>query len=154
MRFWWGLFYWNARKSFFRWGGNRARCPCQNPSDSGRALETACDAAQDWSAPARFRRVCPLLVDTPAGFRCSVDTRDVRPFWGRAAACCLGAAVGCGLAGALAVFAVLRLVGYPISPLAVIWPARWQELRLARSEYFVAKARRALDAQRVGEAIL
>jgi hypothetical protein len=154
MRFWWGLLYWNARKSFFRWGGNRARCPCQNPSDSGRALETACDAAQDWSAPARFRRVCPLLVDTPAGFRCSVDTRDVRPFWGRAAAYCLGAAVGCGLAGALAVFAVLRLVGYPISPIAVIWPARWQELRLARSEYFVAKARRALDAQRVGEAIL
>jgi hypothetical protein len=52
------------------------------------------------------------------------------------------------------VFVVLRLVGYPISPLAVFWPAHWHELRLARSEYFVAKARHALDAQQVREAIL
>ena len=154
MRFWWGLLYWNARKSFFRWRGGRGRCPCQNPSDSGRALATTCEAAQEWGVPARFRRVCPLLVDTPAGFRCSVDTRDVRPFWGRAGVYFLGAAAAVGLAGALAVFVLLRLVGYPISPLAVIWPARWHELRLAQSEYFVAKARRALDAQRVGEAIL
>lgn len=154
MRFWWGLLYWNARKSFFRLRGRRARCPCQNPSDSGRALETACDAAHNWSAPVRFRRVCPLLVDTPAGFRCSVDTQDVRTFWGRAAAYWLSAAAGIGLVGALGGFVVLRLVGYPISPLAVIWPARWHELRLAKSEYFVAKARHALDAQQVREAIL
>jgi len=153
-RFWWGLFYWNLRKSCFRWRGGRARCPCQSPSDSGRALETACEAAQGWERPARFHRVCPLLVETPAGLRCSVDTRDVRPFWGRAGAYCLVAAAGAYVAGVLAVFVVLHAVGYPLSPLSVFWPARWHELGIARSEYFAARARRALDAHRISEAIL
>ena len=115
-RFWWGLLYWNMRKSWFRLRGNRARCPCQNPSDSGRALETACDAAQDWHEPARFRRVCPLLAGTPAGLRCSVDSKDVRPFWRRAGAYYLGTAVAVCVAGAMVAFVVLRLVGYPLSP--------------------------------------
>jgi hypothetical protein len=154
MRYWWGLLYWNARKSIFRLQGDKARCPCQNPSDSGRALETVCDATQDWRQPARFRRVCPLLVDTPAGLRCSVDARDVRPFWARAAASYLRATAGVGVAGALILFVVLRLAGYPLLPLALIWPPRWHEIRLARSDFFVAKARRALDAHQVSEAIV
>ena len=153
-RFWWGLLYWNARKSAFRWRRHRTRCPCQNPSDSGRALETGCEAAQTWNKPARFRRVCPLLVAAPAGLRCSVEARDVRPFWGRAGLYGVGASAGLGIAGALIVFFALRLVGYPIAPLAVVWPPRWHELRLAQSEYFVAKARQALDGHQPGEAIL
>ena len=153
-RFWWGLLYWNSRKSLFRWRRDRARCPCQNPSDSGRAGETGCDALHDWRQPARFRRVCPLLVATPAGLRCSVDARDVRPFWRRAAAYYLGALAGIYLAVALGAFVLFRLIGYPVSPLTLAWPPRWPELRLARSEYFVTKAHRALDAHRVNEAIL
>lgn len=117
-------------------------------------METACDAAHAWDNPARFRRVCPLLVDTPAGLRCSADARDVRPFWGRAAAYGLSTAAGIYIAGVLAVFVVLRLVGYPLSPLSVVWPGRWHDLRLARSEYFAARARRALDAHKVSDAIL
>ena len=154
LRFWWGLLYWNARKSYFRLRRERARCPCQNPSDSGRAQETGCDAAVSWHTPARFRRVCPLLVATPGGLRCSVDAKDVRPFWRRAAAWYLGAIATAYLVGALGAFALLRLVGYPVSPLALAWPPRWHELRAARSEYFVAKAQRALNANRVNEAIL
>jgi hypothetical protein len=153
-RFWWGLFFWNARKSYFRLRRGRVRCPCQNPSDSGRARETGCDAAQYWHKPTRFRRVCPLLMETPGGLRCSVDTKDVRPFWRRAAAYWLGAAAGIYLAGVLGAFVLLRLVGYPLSPLTLAWPPRWPELRRARSEYFVAKAQRALTANRINEAIL
>ena len=153
-RFWWGLLYWNARKSYFRLRREQARCPCQNPSDSGRARETGCDAALSWRAPVRFRRVCPLLVEIPGGLRCSVDTKDVRPFWRRAAAYYLAGAAGVYLAGVLGAFVLLRLVGYPLSPLALAWPPWWHELRTARSEYFVAKAQRALNANRVNEAIL
>lgn len=154
LRFWWGLLYWNTRKSYFRCRRGAVRCPCQNPSDSGRAGETACDAVNDWRRPARFRRVCPLLVATPAGLRCSVDGKDVRPFWRRAAAYYLGGVAGIYLAAALGAFVFFRVIGYPLSPLSLAWPPRWHELRLARSEYFLAKARRALDAHRINEAIL
>jgi tetratricopeptide (TPR) repeat protein len=154
LRFWWGLLYWNSRKSLFRLHRDRARCPCQNLSDSGRARETGCDAAHYWYKPARFRRVCPLLVETPEGLRCSVDTRDVRPFWRRAAAYYVAAALALYLAATLGFFVCLRLIGYPLSPVTLLWPPRWPELRLARSDYFVAKAQRALDAHRVNEAIL
>ncbi|OHE89585.1 MAG: hypothetical protein A3G75_07005 [Verrucomicrobia bacterium RIFCSPLOWO2_12_FULL_64_8] len=154
LRFWWGLLYWNARKTHYRLRRGRVRCPCQNPSDSGRARETGCDAVQHWHEPRRFRRVCPLLIDTPDGLRCSVDFADVRPFWGRALASYAGAAAALYVAGVIVTFVVLRVVGYPVSPLTIAWPPRWPQLRLARSEYFVAKAQRALDANRVNEAML
>lgn len=153
-RFWWGLIYWNARKTYYRLRRGRTPCPCQNPSDSGRARETGCDAAQHWRRPARFRHVCPLLVETPGGLRCSVSTADVRPFWGRAVVCWTGAAAALYLAGVLGAFVFLRAIGYPLSPLALAWPPRWHQIRLARSEYFAAKARRAFEANRVNEAML
>lgn len=151
-RFWWSLFYWNIRKTVFRWRGGR--CPCQNPSDSGRALETACDACGPWHQPARFRRVCPLLVLTPAGLRCSADTKDVRPFWGRTLGFCGGGAAAVYLTAVLGVFAVLRGIGYPVRFAAVAWPPAWREIQAARAEYFYEKARQALAASRVNEALL
>ena len=154
LRFWWSLLYWNGRKSYFRLRHGRVRCPCQNPSDSGRGGETGCDAAQEWRRPARFRRVCPLLLVTPDGPRCSADARDVRPFWGRALAYFARAAAGVYVAGVLGAFVLMRVVGYPVSPLTLAWPPRWHEFRLARSEYFTAKAQRALAANRVSEAVL
>jgi tetratricopeptide (TPR) repeat protein len=116
-------------------------------------METTCEASHEWQNPARFRRVCPLLVETPAGLRCSVDARDVRPFWGRACASYLRAFAALFGAGALILFVGLRIVGYPLSPTALIWPPRWHEIRLARSDYFVSKARHALDEHRINEAI-
>lgn len=117
-------------------------------------METTCEASEEWRNPARFRHVCPLLVETPSGLRCSVDTRDVRPFWGRACISYLRAFAALFCAGALILFVGLRVAGYPLSPLALIWPPRWHEIRLARSDYFVSKARHALDEHRVNEAIV
>ena len=154
LRFWWGLLYWNGRKSWFRLRRDHVPCPCQNPSDSGRARETGCDAAHSWRRPERFRRVCPLMVMMPDGPRCTVDTRDVRPFWGRAFGYAAAAGAAVYLAAVLGAFVFLRIVGYPISPVALAWPPRWHEFRQARSEYFAAKAQRALAANRVNEAIL
>ncbi|MDE3083780.1 MAG: hypothetical protein KGJ37_00995 [Verrucomicrobiota bacterium] len=152
LRFIWGLLYWNARKSVFRWWGGH--CPCQNPSDSGHAYETACDACASWQNPARFRRVCPLLVETPDGLRCSAETKDVRPFWGRAFGFYGGGLAALWLTGALTVFAVMRGIGYPVSIVSVAWPPAWQQIRAARAEYFFQKARRSLDAGHVSEALL
>jgi tetratricopeptide (TPR) repeat protein len=149
-RFFWGLFYWNTRKTLFRWRGGH--CPCQNPSDSGRALETTCDACLHWHQPARFRRVCPLLVITPNGLRCSVNTKDVRPFWGRAVGFYSGTLGASCLAAVLGVFVLLRGIGYPVRFVAVAWPPAWSEIRIARGEYFFQKARRALAANRPKEA--
>jgi hypothetical protein len=148
--FCWGLFYWNARKTFFRWRGGH--CPCQNPSDSGRALETTCDACLHWHQPVRFRRVCPLLVITPNGLRCSVNAKEVRPFWGRAAGFYSGALVASCLAAVLLVFVFLRGIGYPVRFTAVAWPPAWSEIRTARGEYFFQKALRALAGNRAREA--
>jgi hypothetical protein len=154
-RFWWGLSYWNARKTFFRWRGGR--CPCQNPSDSGRALETTCDACLHWHQAARFRRVCPLLVTTPNGLRCSVNTKDVRPFWGRAFGFYGRALVASWLAAVLIVFILLRGIGYPVHFASVAWlPARSARAQIstARGEYFFEKAQRALKANQMREGML
>lgn len=155
LRLWWALLYWNARKSWYRLRGpGRTRCPCQNYSDSGRALETQCDAVVYWRRPARFRRVCPLLVETPAGWRCSADARDVRPFWGRAAAYFGGAILVCYLAATLAGFALLRQVGYPIGYASLLLPTRWSDIRRAQEAVYAARAERELAAGNFSAAIL
>jgi len=151
-RFWWSLFYWNIRKTVFRWRGGR--CPCQNPSDSGRALETGCDACTSWHRPARFRRVCPLLVSTPGGPRCSADTKEVRPFWGRALAFYSGGLAVLYLVVVLGIFSVLRGIGYPVHLTAVAWPPAWRQIQAARAEYFYEKAGAALATNHVSEALL
>ncbi len=154
-RLWWALLYWNARKSWYRFRGpGRARCPCQNFSDSGRALETQCEAVVFWREPARFRRVCPLLTRTPAGWRCAADAADVRPFWGRAAAGYGGALLACYLAATVTVFAVLRQVGYPLGYASVLLPHRWGDIRRAQEAVYAARAERDLAAGNFSAAIL
>ena len=150
----WGLLYWNTRKSLFRIRKGRGRCPCQSPSDSGKAFETVCEASLTWHRAIRFQRLCPLLVRTPDGFRCSVDTADVRPFWGRAFryyGLVLGAIY---LAGVITVFSVLRIVGYPISIVHVAWPGLWHRVPQARGAWFLARSDRALSAGKVNEGLL
>lgn len=44
LRMFWALAYWNTRKALFRRGSRAGSAPCQHPSDSGRAGETACEA--------------------------------------------------------------------------------------------------------------
>jgi hypothetical protein len=149
----WALFYWNGRKSVFRLRGGRTPPPCQSASDSGRAGETHCEACAEWDRPSRFRRVCPLLLATPNGLRCSVNAADVRPFWGRAfryGGLGLGATY---LAVTLAAFIALRLIGYPVGYLTVAWPPAWSHINEARSRYFLQKGRDALGAGNIREAV-
>jgi hypothetical protein len=154
LRLFWGLLYWNLRKAWFRARRGRTPCPCQSPSDSGRAGVTACDACLHWNRPARFRAVCPLLVSTPDGLRCGADTADVRPFWGRAAAIWGGAATGCYLAGAFALFIFLRSVGYPVNILHVTLPTHWHRVTEVRSGFFLNRAGEAFAQGRVTDALL
>jgi hypothetical protein len=151
-RFWWGLLYWNARKTVFRWRGGA--CPCQSPSDSGHALETACDACISWQRPERFQRVCPLLEATADGLRCSAETNEVRPFWGRAIGYYGGAFGAVYLVGAIGAFALLRGIGYPVHFKSVAWPRAWPEIRVARSDYFYAQVGPSLAANQTKQAVL
>ncbi len=154
-RFGTGLFYWNARKSWFQIRrGGQSRCPCQSPSDSGEAFVTHCDASLGWSKPQRFRRVCPLLVATPAGLRCSVSRDQVRPFWGRALGWYAGASLSLYILGAVSVFALLRGVGYPVSLAQVTWPGLWYHIPQARAAYFLSKSNNAFRAGRAAEGLL
>ena len=154
-RFYWALFYWNGRKTWFRLrGAHRDDCPCQTDGDSGHAFDSRCEAVTHWHDPARFRKVCPLLVQTPQGWRCSVNAESVRPFWGRA--CLYGAALALGayLIATTAVFAALRLAHYETSYVMVAWPPRWKELRAAQEKLYANRAQHAVQAGNYEEAIL
>jgi len=154
-RFWWALFYWNTRKTWFRMrGAHRDDCPCQTYSDSGHALDSRCDAVIDWSQPARFRRVCPLLKQTPQGWRCSVNAESVRPFWGRALLHGSVLSLILYLAGTLALHTILRFARYDTDYLAIAWPPRWGELRDSQETLYAARAQQALKAGNYQEAIL
>ena len=150
----WGLVYWNTRKSLFRFRRGRMRSPCQNPSDSGRALETHCDACLHWDKPARFRRVCPLLVEGRGGLVCSANAADVRPFWGGFLRYYGGTFLALYTVGVLTVFIFLRTIGYPVSILHVGLPPLWHKVPQARSWFFVEKSNRAFAAGHTAEGLL
>lgn len=154
-RFWWALFYWNTRKTWFRMqGAHRDDCPCQTSSDSGHALDSRCEASVNWQQPARFRRVCPLLTETPHGWRCGVNAESARPFWGRATLYAMALAAALYLGGTLAVFAFLRAAHYEVNYVSVAWPPRWRVLRGSQENLYAARAQRALQAGNYPEAIL
>ncbi len=149
------MFYWNTRKTWFRLrGADRDSCPCQNYSDSGLALDSRCDAIIHWHQPARFRRVCPLLTETPDGWRCAVDAERVRPFWGRAVLYGGGMLLALYLAGTVVVFATLRLAKYDISYPALLWPPQWGEVRSSQERLYASRAQQAMAARNYQEAIL
>jgi len=151
----WGFFFLNLRKTLFVRARKRFPCPCQNPSDSGRAMETSCDPVSHWAKPERFRRLCPLLKRAPDGqWRCSVATADVRPFWGRAFASLGISALALYLCAALAGFCALRAIGYPVSYVSVAWPPSWHDIRRSRAVYFYRKADAAFRGKRPAEAVM
>lgn len=117
-------------------------------------METQCEASLNWHRPARFARVCPLLVQTPAGLRCSVNTADVRPFWGRAARYFGGAFVVLYIIAVAAVFSFLRTVGYPVSIVHVALPPLWDKVGQARGWFFLEHANRAFAAGETTKGLL
>ncbi|QYM77899.1 hypothetical protein K0B96_11285 [Horticoccus luteus] len=148
------LFYWNTRKTIYRLKRGSGGCPCQNPSDSGKPLETGCEAVIHWQRPARFRRVCPLLQQNDAGrWVCSVAAAQVRPFWGRVFGYVGGTIALLGLTAAITVFGVMRWIGYDVSPRQVVWPPAWAELRTVRAQLFIQQARDYYAHGQVKEAL-
>lgn len=141
----WGLIYWNIRKSAYRISGRRRPPPCQNPSDSGKAMQTRCEGCVSWDQPRRFRKVCPLLVENPDGqLRCSVDDREVRPYWGRFLRYYGGVFASLYLVCGIGLYAYLRSIGYPISPVHLLWPPKWHLVPQAESGYFFNESRTAM----------
>lgn len=151
----WGLPYWNTRKALFQLRRGKMRCPCQSPSDSGKAMETHCDACLSWDKPVRFQRVCPLLVaDGKGGLICSANTEDVRPFWGRVVRYYGGTLFTIYAICVLTVFIFLRTVGYPVSILHVGLPPLWYRVPQARGWFFLDKSNKAFAAGKTAEGLL
>lgn len=147
------LFYWNARKTSYRLHGGR--CPCHNQSDDPVPGRIRCEPAMHWHEPGRFRVICPLLVSTPQGWRCSVAPVGVRPFWGRAAGLVVGSCVGLYLAGVIAVFAALRIVtDAPVGLYHVAWPGGWRHIPRVQSAHLFQEAIAAFREGRMEEAHL
>jgi len=151
-----GLLSLNFRKTLFRLAPKKFGCPCQNPSDSGKAWQTSCDAVGSWTSAQRFRQLCPLLKKSPAGvWVCSVDTAQVRPFWGRALGVLAGGTAGLYAAAALAVFLFLHsFIGYPVHYRSVAWPPAWHQIRQARAQFFFEKAEHSFHANLPIEGIM
>lgn len=150
-----GMFYWNGRKSVYVWRGRHGRCPCQNESDDSVPGRVRCDAVLHWHDPARFQKICPLLIATPDGWRCSVHASAVRPFWGRVFGWIGLSLLALYLAGTLAVFAGLRLAGRaPVGWLQVAWPGKWHEIKPVQSAHLFRQAMQAFAGGRLPEAHL
>lgn len=107
-----------------------------------------------WNNARRFRRVCPLLVETADGLRCSVNTADVRPFWGIPARYYGGSLLGLYVVGVLTVFTFLRGLGYPVSIVHVALPPLWYRVGQERGWFFLTRARQAFLAGRTPEGLL
>jgi len=154
-RFVGAIFYWNARKSVYVLRGRTSQCPCQNISDDSIPGRVRCDVILHWHDPARFQRICPLLVSTPEGWRCSVHASQVRPFWGRVARWCALSLLILYLAGTIVAFLGLRVVGHaPVSWTQVVWPGRWSEIRGVQSEHLFNHAIESFQQGRLNEAYL
>lgn len=154
-RFVWALPYWNIRKTAFVVRGRRGRCPCHNPSDDPGPGRVRCEAVLGWRNPARFHTLCPLLRHNGHDWVCGGEVREVRPFWGRAAAWVAIAALVAYLAAATAVFAIMRgWAGTPVAWTQVAWPGLWPELKVAQARGFFTQAIAAFRAGRLSEAHL
>jgi hypothetical protein len=116
-------------------------------------METHCDACLHWDKPARFRRVCPLLVEGKNGLVCSANAEDVRPFWGRTLAYYGGGLLSVYAVGVLTVFIFLRSIGYPISILHVSLPPLWYKVPQARGWFFLEQSNRAFAEGRTREGL-
>lgn len=153
-RLYWGLLYWNTRKTLFRLRGAGGRAPCQHPSDSGEAGATACEACVGWASSARFRRLCPLLAQSGGRRVCGVSSTRVMPFWARAFAVYGASAAILAAAAVLCAFTGFRAVGYRVSLRAVAWPPAWREVWRARADYYYRLGLRSFNAGDIRQSFL
>ena len=117
-------------------------------------MVAGCDAVIGWNTPARFRRVCPLLTQDPAGrWVCGVRTEEVRPFWGRVIVGVGGIAVLLVLLSGLALFGTMRRVGYQVTLRQIFWPRAWSELGPVRERFFIEQAKEYYATGKTREAV-
>lgn len=141
----WAGLYWNTRKTLYVLRRRRGECPCHDPSDDGQPGRTHCMAVVHWRSPARFARICPLLVKTERGWCCSVRAEKVRPFWGRLLAAGAIGALAAYFLGTLAVFGTLRHLGYDrLRYSDIVWPGNWGHFHRVQADYYRAAGREAL----------
>lgn len=151
----WALLYWNARKTWYVLKGRKGPAPCQHQYDVKDGLAPRCDAVWHWNAPGRFHRVCPALVHTPEGWRCSAAPAHVRPYWGRALGIygLLVAGLYLGTTGGL--WLLWQKVGYrEVAYVDVAWPGRWSRVKPAQASHFRAQARGAMARGDLPSALL
>lgn len=150
----WGALSWNTRKTWHVLRGRRSRSPCQVSSDSGRAYETGCEAVTHFHSPGRFRTVCPLLKRRADGaWVCSVNTEDIRPFWGRGLLLLSGGVAAAYVLATLLAFGFFTAIGYHPSYRQVAWPLAWRELRVVQADRYLEKAREARIAGQPADAL-
>jgi hypothetical protein len=155
LRFPGAMVYWNWRKTRFVRRGRRDRCPCQDQSDDSVPGRVRCEAILHWHDPARFRQICPLLVQTPEGWRCSVHASAVRPFWGRVARWWALAALVVYLGGVTVAWLGVRAVGRaPVGWAQMAMPWRWPEIRSVQGAHLFRQAMEAFAHGRLAEARL
>jgi tetratricopeptide (TPR) repeat protein len=134
LRLYGALIYWNLRKTLFSLSGKRGRAPCHADSDDEVVGTTRCDALLHWDKPERFQHVCPLLKHGPEGWRCSVLSKQVRPFWGRMFKWYGAAVLAIYLMGSLFYWGALNIAGEaPIALWRVVWPGSWQSISKIQS---------------------
>lgn len=151
----WAHLEWNLRKSLWLRRGRSGPCPCLNPSDPHGPARARCDAIIHWQLPARFQRVCPLLVKAEGEWRCAGGRDGARPYWARALrfhAILLGSL---GLTALLAIHGLLYLGGVrDITPLDFVTPSGWSRIQTARADAFRRLALQAFADGRYPEMLL
>lgn len=139
---WGALLYWNLRKTIYVVRGRSGRPPCQSPSDEEVVGCIGCDAVLGWDRPQRFQRVCPLLKHGDNGWRCSVLSDQVRPYWLRAFGWYGAGLLAIYLSGAVVLWGLMNLVGEARVPLwKVAWPGAWSDLAEIQSSELYRKSR-------------
>ena len=111
--------------------------------------------AQGLHQPARFRRVCPLLQETKAGWRCSVAAARVRPFWSRALLFFGVTGAALYLLAAAVALQIFHRIGYQrLAYKDVVWPGHWNRFHQVQSSFFRDQGLQALQSGDNGPAML
>ena len=123
------LLYWNLRKSIYVVLGRKGRAPCQSDSDDEVVGCIGCDAVLHWDKPERFRRLCPLLVKKEEGWRCSVLSKQVRPYWMAALKWYGAVLLALYLFGGMLLWGLMNAVGDARVTLgSILWPGAWSRV--------------------------
>lgn len=136
-------------------GGAPPPARCQCPSDSGRALETRCEACLRFTRPARYLHVCPDARITSDGVVCAAHATAVRPRWDHALPRLVLPPVLLWLIISVLAWLGLRSRGLETLPLAsVAWPPAWSDIAAHQRIAWVTAAESALASDREAEARL